>query len=134
MSHPAALDPPVTDAMLRAGESVILDEVGGADLGGCSAEAVAKKTYLAAAAPAFLSNALAILPLSRLEMTSNGPGRLTARSRRGALPSAADLHAGSVARATDGDGAAVLADLGRKLVPMLRAARADLAATKAVLS
>ena len=48
------------------------------------------------AAPAFQSNATpAILPLSRLELTSSSPGRFTARSLPRRMPTVAQLQVGS---------------------------------------
>ena len=58
----------------------------------------------------------AALPQSGLEMI-----------RRGALPTAAEIHAGNVARAVDGDPAAIMDRLQRGIAEMVRGARAELA-------
>ena len=67
------------------------------------------------------------LPLSGLNVTGFNAGRLVAKSRRGALPTAAEIHAGNVARAVDGDPAAIMERLQRGIAEMVRGARAELA-------
>lgn len=69
----------------------------------------------------------AALPQSGLELTVVGTGRLIARSRRGALPTAAEIHAGNVTRAVESDADAVMDALQRGIAAFVRGARAKLA-------